>query len=366
MPVWTLILLAVQGASPTVQVRGGKIEVAVADQVMVVPVGAPGPERSAVFRNGDRFVAWDERGLTITVAGKSKTTRLREVAVTPKLFSREEIQENARLAKSGQRSLEASEALGWERLGDVVYFLVRWLAGKERPWLEAVVRVDLSAERPAPSLVGRFDAFAVAPLDGDGLSRIGDRLAVVTRGSGGPWGVQILDPLTGAIESVRAGDDLRRYSWFDGKVWFVEGTTYGTETAGWFDCEARLRQVLAEARATITYVSREPQLIKLVGRRGSALRWLQSGAELRLPPATGVAMIKGWVVLFSPEKVPKKVTLYSPERWTVVSEWPPIRASRSPTEARPARAPGRFGTPPTRRGPPRAHLRRSPKVAGTP
>lgn len=358
-------LLALQSPSPTIQIKDGRIEISVADQVTVVGASVEGPEKTALFRSGDRFVAWDERGLTITAGGKSKSTKLRDVAVTPKLFSREEIQENVRLSKANQRSLEASVAVGWERLGDVVYFLVRWVGEKESPWLEAIVQVDLSAERPAPSLVGRFNSFAVIPLDGDGLSRVGDCLAIVTRGSGDVWSVQTLDPKGSTVDSFQVGSSLARYAWFDGNVWFVEATTYGTEVVGWFDCSTRMRQVQAEARAKISCVSREPRLIKIVGRRGASLRWLPTGSEIRLPPATGVAAAKGWVVLFSPEPKPTKATLYAPERWTVVAEWPKPSAGGRPSASRPAVARGRSDTPPTRRVRQLARPRQSPTAAAT-
>lgn len=359
------VLLALQSQSPTIQVGNGRIEVIAADQVTAVGASVEGPEKTALFRNGDRFVAWDERGLTITAGGKSKSTKLRDVAVTPKLFTREEIQENVRLSKASQRSLEASVAVGWERLGDVVYFLLRWVGEKERPWLEAIVQVDLSAERPAPSLVGRFESFAVIPLDGDGLSRVGDRLSIVTRSAGEAWSVETLDPKGGAVDSFQAGSSLLRYSWFDGNVWFVEATTYGTEVAGWFDCSTRMRQVQAEARATILCVSREPRLIKIVGRRGAALRWLPTGSEIRLPPATGVAPAKGWVVLFSPERKPTKATLYSPERWTVVAEWPKPSAGGRSSAFRPAASRGRSDTRPKRPVRQPARPRQSPMAGAS-
>src|ERR1051325_6044644 len=64
-------------------------------------VPRPKPALNVSFRKNQNFAVWDDRGLTIRIGKQVKSLRLEEFAVSPRIFTKAEIQET--IAKKRNR-----------------------------------------------------------------------------------------------------------------------------------------------------------------------------------------------------------------------------------------------------------------------
>jgi len=134
-----------------------------------VPIQLPRekPALSVSFRKNQTYAVWDDRGLTIRIGKTAKSTRLEEIAVTPKIFTADEIRETAGLIKAKKRSKKAASLSGARRIGTTVYFLLRWEDSAGKPWMESLVSVDLAKPTFHPTLLARLPGLSLAdkPID---------------------------------------------------------------------------------------------------------------------------------------------------------------------------------------------------------
>lgn len=275
---------------------------------------------SLLYRRGKTFVVWDERGLTIRVGKTVRSTRLPEIAVSPRVFPREEIRANLALMEKGERKKDANALSGAKRIGNDVYLLVRWEDTKAKPWLEALVRVDLTDKNPKPHLLGRFDGLAVTerPID-DKLFLLGDNLAAITQRRDA-WGLATFRPKDKSFDFLSIGNRLTQYvPQSETKALFLETTTYDTTLAGRVDLSTGARTTLAEDRGVARLIDAEDPPIATFG--GPVARNLVTGAETPLPASAGLRRGKKGIIVWSPLKDPKRATLYDPTDWTVLATW---------------------------------------------
>src|SRR5579862_5160176 len=174
-----LLWLALLASQPkvdnyTLALFEGSFVVRQGSEVTRVPIKPPEskPLLVVLYRRDKNFAVWDDRGLTLRAGKVAHSYRLAEISVTPKLFSKQEIQKTIDLIHKGMRHKEADSLSGSRRLGKNVYFLARWTDHDKKPWLEALVQVDLSQRHPAPVLLGRFEGFTTAD------ARISDKMFV--------------------------------------------------------------------------------------------------------------------------------------------------------------------------------------------
>jgi hypothetical protein len=293
--------------------------------ITVVPKAAP---VSVMFRKDQTYAVWDDRGLTIRVGSQVRSTKMPELAVTPKLFLREEILRNLKRFESGERKKEASALSGSRRIGNEVYFLLRWEDRSMKPWLEALVSVDLAAKNPKPKLLGQYEGFTISKkkID-DQLFVQSDKLSAILQ-RGESWGLGIYDVKDAAFDFTTLGDRLRQFlplQWPNAR--FVEDTAYGTTVAGQTNLVDAERKNLAEGRGPIRFLDTEdPPIVSLTSVDGLALRNLSTGAELKLPPEYGARRSKFGILVWSPAKEPKSATLYDPEAWKTTATWAPTSA----------------------------------------
>ena len=156
-------------------------------------VASPTKEKiDASFRRDRRWAVWDERGLTTRDRDWSATDRLEAIPVSPRLQSREQIAATIAKVKKGERSRAASGLSGARRIGTRVYLLPRWDGTDGRPWLEALVEVDLGKTHPKARLLGSFGGLSL------GRGRVDDRLGIeegrlnVAVNAEGAWGFRRL------------------------------------------------------------------------------------------------------------------------------------------------------------------------------
>lgn len=281
------------------------------------------PVTFVAFRRDRAFAVWDERGLSMRRGRDLYTTRLPGLPVSPKLFARDDILKNLGGFKSGARSKDADALSGARRIGPNAYFLLRWDDRNGTPWLEALVRVDLSASHPRPQLVGRFDGISLAnkPID-DRLMILAGKLAILGR-AGKNWNLDTYDPQTGQFDSQKLGDTLVAFALDSPNTGvFVEKTPYGTTRSGELDLAEGSRFGLTESPGYTRFLDAKHPLL-FVERRptGNVLANGETGALLSLGDDFGIGRMGPYTIVWSPKESPTRADMYDPERWEAVARW---------------------------------------------
>lgn len=315
------------------------------DKVSYVP---PAPKRAdrVVFRKDETFVVWDARGLSVRHGKRVVTTRLPEISLTPKLFSKDEILATREKIAAGSRSQEASALSGAKRLGSDVYLLVRWDDKTGTPWLEALVRVNLEKKDSKPELVGKFDGISTArlPID-DRLMLSGDTLTTIVR-TGATWGVARYAPQAEEFSMDVLGTGLVDYRLPKaGRIIALEQTSYSTSVVASVDLVNLTRRILLDSSGEVKLVDGEEPALAVVARaRKRQLQNLESGIVLGLAPDESVVRAFGGVLIFRPADKPAEAKLLTLERFEPIAQWK--------KDAKPAPPAGRSAPPRTRREPP--------------
>jgi hypothetical protein len=282
------------------------------------------PKLSTVFRKNSTFAVWDERGLTIRVDSKVKSTKLPEVATSPKAFTRDEILETQRLVKSGKRTKDVAGLSGALRVGNRVYFLSRWEDKEGKPWAEAIIQVDLTEAFPVPKFLTRVHALSMADKPIDDQIFILDGLLTYVARNKDRWGVQQFDPKSGRFSFDEMGDKLDSYTPLTGNRTglFVEKTSYGTTVAGRVDLHARFRKTLAETRAKMRFIdAHDPACVVLSFGNAASILNTETGAVYDLAVACATRRTNRGLVIWTPIQAPRRAWLFDPTRWQVKAWW---------------------------------------------
>ncbi len=286
------------------------------------PANVP-PVAVVAFRRNQTFAVWDDRGLSLRHEKSMYSTRLSGLPVSPKLFKHDEILKTLALVKSGRRSRDADAISGAKRLGKNVYFLARWDDAAGKPWLEALVRVDLTVNRPRPELVGRFEGLSLADKSiDDRLMILGSKLAILGR-TGKNWNLDTYDPEADQFESEKLGDTLIAFA-LDGQRTgvFVEKTPYGTSRSGMLDLIEGTRWGLTESPGFTRFIDAKHPLLFIERRpSGSVLANGDTGALLPISDDTGIGRVGPYTVIWSPKENPTRADLYDTERWDSIADW---------------------------------------------
>jgi hypothetical protein len=313
-----------QGApKPALTLEKGAFVYRIAGQEPVVEL-VERPEtpevKQAVYRRNTTFAVWDERGLTIRSQDRVKTWNLQDYALTPKLFSRQEIIQTRALIEKGERKKEASALSGHRRIGGNAYFLVRWTDSKGGTWLEALVKVDLEAKVPTPKLMGRFEGMSLAnrPID-DKLFLIGGALCAVTR-TKTAWMLARFDPVAETFSSEEEGRRLAAYKVLGREMGiYIEVQQSGTKLVGRVDLISGSRRDLLETRLPVFILDDKRPSIAIL--KGATLHNLESAIETPMPADAAVRRTSAGVLVWWPAAAPEKATMLSPERWLPLAKW---------------------------------------------
>ena len=264
------------------------------------------------FRRDRRWAVWDERGLTTRDGDWTATDRLEAVPVSPKAQSKRAIAETLAKVKAGKRKRAAAGLSGARRLGGTVYLLPRWDDAEGKPWLEALVAVDLAKPHPKARLLGTFGGLSLGrgPLD-DRLSLRGGKLTAAVNEEDA-WGDATYDPKIARFGFKARG--VRLFALEDDRI--IEATPYGTTLAG---RRAGARTIpWMETRGPAEFVPGEgPVLV----RSGDRLRNATTGAELRLARGAAVRRSSSGLLVFWPLDAPRSARLVDPVRFEERARW---------------------------------------------
>ncbi len=303
--------------TPFISFDGESFHVRGLGREVVEPLATPVSVEQMTYRKDDAFAVWDSRGLSVRHLDFSMSTRLPEIALTPKLFSREQIIANRELIAKGERSKDSNALSGSRRIGDEVYFLVRWDDKTGKPWLEALVRVNLKLAKPKPELVGKMDGFSVATgkID-DQLVLVGASPAAFIKNESGAWGVGALDRTSSEFTFRPLGSGLRSVTALSPRLAIaMEDTGYGKIRVVRIDLVSGARRDIAELPGVPTLVdTAAPALVTVSSNLGPALRNLETGAEMSLPAKPAVRRTSAGILVWNVGQ-PETCALYSPERF---------------------------------------------------
>ena len=304
---------------PSLQVMGNKINVTIAGKLASVNADEdPSVEKSVdhiAFRRDNRWAVWDNRGLTVREGENVKTTKLGDIAVSPRAFPHDQIVKNLDLFKAKKRSKDSDSLSGSLRLGTKCYFMPRWTAKDGQTWLEALVLVDLAESNPKPKFLGIFKGLSSSykPID-DKLFVVKDQLAVVTT-QGDTWGLSSYDEPQSSFEFNPLGSKL--VSYFRGG-YFLESTSYGTNIVGQIELASGNRKNLFETRSRTVEMTDGSALAVLRTKENTVIKNLKTGGQVTHSPNAFVSTIDNYVLVWT-KNSRTTAWLYEPVRWTAVA-----------------------------------------------
>ena len=299
--------------------------------------GKPEPPDFIRFRRGDTYTVWDKRGLAVRSSHWIYETRFQELAVSPKLFSATQIHKNLARIKNGEITPEATSMAGALRLGTDAFFLPRWIDKKGYTWLEALVRLDLSAKHPKPVLLGRFPGTSLADGTIDHrLFALGQQPAVIVRKEG-EWGVSTYDHLQGEFNYTHIGERLRAYAQLEtNNVSYIEAEDGGLMRVGVAELSTGSRNDVLEDRGTIrTLDALRPLCALVISPERTTIRNLQTGSAMDLPPDSTAMRTASGVLVWWPKAQPKHALLLDPARWEGLADWQGPPPPKTEVEVKP-------------------------------
>ena len=342
------LLIAASQAQTSLQYYQGSFLIETPGFVLPVSTQSQPAQTDFVrFRRGDTYTVWDKRGLAIRSGHWIYDTRFKELAVSPRLFTKDQIHANLEAAAKGQRFLEASALSGALRLGTDAYFLPRWIDKKGYTWLEALVKVDLSAAKPKPELLGKFEGQTLASGSIDHrLFPLNEEPAAVVRRAGN-WGISVYDPVAEQFMYTNIGSRLRAYALLGDKdVAYIEAEQDELNRVGTANLVTGDRTDVLEDRGAIRVLDdQRPLCAMVVTPDRTTIRNLETSAAMDLPPNATVIRTLVGVLVWWPQKSPKHALLLDPERWEGLADWqaspaaPPVRTPTEPAKPPSAQSP---------------------------
>ena len=317
--IFSALLQTQTPSLPSLQVIGNKINVTIGGKIASVNVDEdPSVEKSVdhiAFRRDNRWAVWDNRGLTVREGENVKTTKLGDIAVSPRAFPHDQIVKNLDLFKSKKRNKDSDSLSGSVRLGTKCYFMPRWTAKDGQTWLEALVMVDLAESNPKPKFLGTFKGLSSSykPID-DKLFVVKDQLAVVTT-QGDTWGLSSYDEPQSSFEFNPLGSKL--ISYFRGG-YFLESTSYGTNIVGQIELATGTRKNLFETRSKVVEMTDGSALAVLRTKENTVIKNLKTGGQVTHSPNAFVSPINNYVLVWT-KNARTTAWLYEPVRWTAVA-----------------------------------------------
>ncbi len=335
---------AVAQTPPSLRYTGGTFIIRDGGKTLRVPAisGKTQPSRIE-YRKDENFAVWDSRGLTIRKGSRTRTTRLPDISLTPKLFSRDDIIANRELISQGTRSKNADAISGSKRIVDKVYFLARWDDKYGVPWLEALVQVDLANDDMQAKLLGKFEGLSTSNHKVDDLlfSDPG-YLRVVESKVDKTWGIASYDLPANKFTFKDCGQNLV-FTWRLGpQLALIENrTTYDSKILARLDVDNGASRPLREFVGNASLISSEaPVILKLETANADWVQNLDTSAELQVAQPEALAQAGSMVIVW-PSDNPGKAVLYDPSRWTRLataaaenSPQPAGQASRSRTRTK--------------------------------
>ncbi|MBS1701527.1 MAG: hypothetical protein JST12_07695 [Armatimonadetes bacterium] len=315
----TSILQTQTGQSPSLQVVGNKINVTIGKKMesvdATVDPSKEAPADHVAYRRDKMWAVWDSRGLTVRNGEKLFSTKLGDIAVSPRAFAREDILKTLDLFKAKQRTKECDSLSGSVRIGTKCYFLPRWTQKDGTTWLEALIVVDFADETLKPKFLGRFMGFSTAnqKID-DKMFTVKDQLSIVTK-QGDTWGLSSFNADQTTFDFNPLGSNL--VSYYRGG-YFLETTSYGTSIVGQIDLASGLRKNLFETRAKNVELSDGSYLAILRSKDNTVIKNLKTGGQVMHAANAYVEPLDNYVLVWT-KNTRTTAWLYEPTRWTAIA-----------------------------------------------
>lgn len=302
----------------TIQTAAGREKVNVSGETATAPAKFD-------FTDQGAHVYFDGNKLTVRKGKYTRSTQFPDIPTSPRLFSKEQIQETVQTIQSGAMSRAAAAITGYELLGNSLVLMLRWNA-QGKPAFEALVSFDLSAAQPWFKVLYKMPGISTAPTGtkvADELFVEGGRLGSIGR-QGERWGLSTWDLQEQFIRFFPMGTGLARYSIPDKdikRVLFVERTEYGTWLAGSVEMTSLDRTDIAESRDKVSFVSAEPAILRIDSTQSCRIRYADTGLEQQFAPWTAARFTKAGLLTWKPAATPTSATLYARDTWKPVAEW---------------------------------------------
>ncbi|MBL8060316.1 MAG: hypothetical protein JNK63_06330 [Chthonomonas sp.] len=314
-----MLSLAAVILAPTISFGNGIFSIVDGKETIKVAIkpGARQITNSFSLKSGNASYKWDTKGLSVTAAGKTRSTKFAELPTSPRFFSAEEI------AARTSHDRNAIGLSGWEVVDDKLYLVPRWEGKDKRTWLEMLVKIDLKQASPwfetVTQLEGTSKAYSAVE---DRVFRAAGALCLVSE-SAREWGISLW-PLAGGVPEFKPlgeGTPVVDRTTDGSFLRFIESTTYGTRIAGVVQLPSFERLNFAETRDPIFYPGESADIVQINSTNGVVLRNTESGLELKLPTGVGVKNVKAGVLVWTPREAPTQAVLYSKSGLRAVTRW---------------------------------------------
>lgn len=269
---------------------------------------------SIAFRRDDHWAVWDDRGLTVRAKKLVRSSRLEDISVSPRIFTKEEI----RATIAAKRDRQARFLTGAKRLGTKTYFIPRWVDDSGKAWLECLVEVDLTSANPKPKLLARLPGNSPASLGIDSmLFTISGKLTVPIQ-KPNEWGIASWNSGASACDFKRLGTRLVSLT-ANGNA--IEQSESGTYTASRLNLTTGARQLLFESRRPIRFLDDETPAFIL--EKGPSPRIINAETAVvgTLRESSFARRVGQFIVGYDGDKEPTAATLYRAEDWSPLASW---------------------------------------------
>ncbi|MDX2064291.1 MAG: hypothetical protein SFX74_00970 [Fimbriimonadaceae bacterium] len=325
---------ATDAAGPQLSIYADNLIVRVATEKYQVPVTqAERPILSLAFRRDNAWAVWDDRGLTVRVGNQVASYGLAEIAVSPRIFSRDEILRTV----AEKRNTRATALAGARRVGTKAYFVPRWLDAKGNPWLEALVEIDFRQAKPKPKLLARIPGVSLAtkPIErqleanADTLWLLIQQSAVTDAAKTGAlrtpasltrWSYPLKGGSPATTVLVRNATDTRLWGtttdrWITGRR---EGRSYAAKLLA----DGSL-STFAESREPLRWLLRDDVPVAIVEGGASGLRVISptTGARSASIPLSEIRAVGPYVVCYGPAQKPTRAVLVDPSTGARLADW---------------------------------------------
>lgn len=356
-----LSALAGQAVPPKITFDATKFKVTGALGTDVVALASQRKVASPIDHSKGRFqitvaektVTFDAKGLTISTKGHAATSKMTGVPTSGKIATKESNEHLIQLVSEKKRKLEVSALSGWELIDKSLLLLLRWEGSDKKPWLEALMRVDLTEKRPQAKLVARFDglSFAQGRVD-DIMVRRADKLAILAN-KDDSFGVSRLTPDGKKSEFEKLGPAVSKAKLCEdeGSAWTLTPTEYGTNILGVAELDQSSYHVVSEFRGKMVGVF-SPSYARYQTVAEQRMVNLLTGAEMTVDRSSGQHHTVNGLLVWTPAVNPRTAALYDPS-FRKLATWvytaPPVTVP--PAAKKPTAKPG-AGRQPVKNRPP--------------
>ena len=273
---------------------------------------------------GSRIYSFGNRSMKVESKGKTVKMDFTAIALTPKLFTSEEIASNRNLIASGTRSDAPDAISGWVSQGQSIFVLLRWNDRAGRGWMEALVKLSTEDTATGYTLVGRFHGLTTAKTAvSNMITRAGEVFAAMTVTEEGT-GVATLSPIDSSAGFKAVGARSNDAFFIPDSAYGVtrDPTAAGTTIVSVLETSSFSLRKAAEIRGDIEEFM-QPSIVKYRYQGRSKLLNMVSGAELPLPSDAGIGATPAGVLLWVPKSNPRAAALYSSVTFRTLGKWTP-------------------------------------------